>query len=66
MQSRFKSNNFIALLIAILLIAIGFALGFIHKQSEARAGEKQDGKLAVILHPDNNEALDLRKIDLRA
>lgn len=66
MQSRFKSNNFIALLIAILLIAIGFALGFIHKQSEARTGETQGGKLAVILHPDNNEAWALRKIDPRA
>ncbi len=35
MKSRFKSNNFIALLIALILITIGFVLGFIHKQSES-------------------------------
>lgn len=35
MNSRSKSNNLVALLIAIILIAIGFALGFIHRQSES-------------------------------
>lgn len=35
MKSRLKSNNFIALLIALILIAIGFALGFLHRQSES-------------------------------
>jgi len=33
MKSRSKSNNFIAILIAVILIAIGFALAFIHRQS---------------------------------
>jgi cell division protein FtsN len=35
MKPHFKSNNFVALLIAVILIAIGFALAFIHKQSES-------------------------------
>ena len=41
MKSRFKSNNFIAILIAIFLIAAGFILGFIHKQSTAEKEKKQ-------------------------
>ena len=36
MKTRSKSNNLIALFIALLLIAIGFALGFIHRQSESK------------------------------
>jgi hypothetical protein len=35
MKSRSRSNNFIALLIALILIATGFALAFIHRQSES-------------------------------
>lgn len=42
MNSRSKSNNFIALLIAIALFAIGFALYFIHQNSES---SKQTGQL---------------------
>ena len=34
MDSRFKTSNIIALLIAVALIASGFALLFIHEQSE--------------------------------
>lgn len=41
MKSRSKSNNFIAILIAILLFAIGFVLYFVHQQ--AQAGESLDG-----------------------
>ena len=44
MNSRSKSNNFIALLIAIALFAIGFALYFIHQNSESN---KQIGQLAA-------------------
>ena len=40
MKSRFKSNNLFALLIALFLIAAGFVLGFIHRQSES--SEKKD------------------------
>lgn len=39
MKSRFKSNNFVALLIAVILIAIGFALAAIHRQSESNEKE---------------------------
>jgi hypothetical protein len=35
MKSRFKSNNFIAIIIALILFAVGFLLLFIHKQSES-------------------------------
>ena len=42
MNSRSKSNNFIALLIAIALFAIGFALYFLHQNSESG---KQLGQL---------------------
>ena len=35
MKSRFKPANLVAILIAILLIAIGFALSFINKQMES-------------------------------
>jgi len=34
MRSRFKTNNFIALLIACILFAAGFALYFLHQQSK--------------------------------
>lgn len=40
MKTRYKTNNLIALLIALLLITFGFALGFIHRQSESK--EKVD------------------------
>jgi len=36
MKSRSRSNNFIELLIALILIAIGIALGVIHRQSESK------------------------------
>lgn len=42
MNSRSKTNNFIALLIAIALFAIGFTLYFIHQNSESN---KQTGQL---------------------
>jgi hypothetical protein len=40
MDSRFKTSNIVALLIAVSLIATGFALNFIHQQSES--AEKQE------------------------
>ena len=39
-ESRFKSNNFIAILIALILVATGFALAFIHRHSKSE--ETQD------------------------
>jgi hypothetical protein len=35
MNSRFKTNNLVAILIAILLIATGLVLAFMHRQSES-------------------------------
>jgi cell division protein FtsN len=35
MKTRSKSNNFIAILIAVILFAIGFLLYFIHAQSQS-------------------------------
>lgn len=36
MKSRSRSNNLVAILIALVLFATGFALLFIHKQSESK------------------------------
>jgi len=47
MNSQFKSNNFIAALIAVSLIAIGFALLFAHKQSSAE--DQQDTQVTAEL-----------------
>ena len=44
MESRFKSNNFIAILIALILVATGFALAFIHRHSQS---EKNHDKKPV-------------------
>jgi len=35
MSPRFKPNNFFAILIAIILVVIGFTLAFINKQAES-------------------------------
>jgi len=39
MKSRFKTANIVAILIAVTLFAIGFALNFLHQKSES--DEKQ-------------------------
>ena len=52
MKSRFKSNDFFAILIAVALIAIGFILLFIHEQSslsEAHAPNETAGATSVAL-----------------
>jgi flagellar basal body-associated protein FliL len=41
MESRFKSNNFIAILIALILVATGFALAFVHRHSESEANQEK-------------------------
>jgi hypothetical protein len=54
MKSRFKSNNLFAVLIALFLIAAGFVLGFIHRQSES--SEKQDKTpVAVVIGTDSQK-----------
>ena len=52
MKSRFKSNDFFGILIAIILIAIGFVLFFIHKQStqdKAQALDMSSGHVTTEL-----------------
>jgi len=41
MESRFKSNNFIAILIALILVATGFALAFVHRHSKSEASHQK-------------------------
>lgn len=47
MNSRFRSNNLVAILIAVILFAIGFALYFIHRQSESKQ-EQEKAPTALI------------------
>ena len=42
MNSRSKTNNFVAILIAVILFAAGFALYFAHQKAES---DKQIGQL---------------------
>lgn len=54
MESRFKSNNFIAILIALILIATGFALAFIHRQSKTESDhEKKPVAMVATAAPEN-------------
>ena len=48
MKSRSKSNNLVALLIALILIAIGFALAFIHRQSESNEQNAREPVAAIM------------------
>jgi uncharacterized membrane protein len=48
MKSRSKSNNLVALLIAFILIAIGFALAFIHQQSESNEKNSKTPVAAIV------------------
>jgi hypothetical protein len=41
MESRFKSNNFIAILIALILVATGFALAIIHRHSQSEKNHEK-------------------------
>jgi uncharacterized membrane protein len=49
MNTRFKANNFIAILIAVMLIFIGFALGFIHQQMESDEEQNKEGFPVAVL-----------------
>jgi hypothetical protein len=50
MNSRSKSNNFIAILIALLLFAAGFILLFIHEQSEPDDKQKRVKEQTTAVH----------------
>ena len=41
MKSQFKTNNFIGIIIALMLFAIGFLLLFIHQQSESSQAKER-------------------------
>ena len=49
MKSRFKPNNLFALLIALFLIAAGFVLAFIHRQSESREENNKPPVAALMI-----------------
>lgn len=57
MKYQSKSNNFIAVLIALMLFAAGFILFFLHEQSES--DEKQKPAKAVTML--TNEATPARR-----
>lgn len=40
MKTHSKSNNFVAILIAVILFAIGFMLYFIHEQRQSSEPDK--------------------------
>ena len=48
MSSRFKSNNFIAVIIALLLMGTGFVLSFLHRQSESRLEQAKLNQPAAV------------------
>ena len=53
MKSRSRSNNLIGLLIALILIAIGFALGLINRQMESKqekATTQVNSTLTIVLN----------------
>ena len=55
MEPRFKSNNFIAILIALLLIATGFALAFVHRHSKSQETHSKKPVAAVTAQSADND-----------
>jgi hypothetical protein len=55
MEPRFKSNNFIAILIALLLIAAGFTLAFIHRHSKSQENHVKKPVATVIADTAKND-----------
>jgi hypothetical protein len=66
MNSRFKANNLVAILIAIILIAAGFALAFMHRQTESNKNLGQvkipTKEIAVDLSSGNQSSLHATQI----
>jgi flagellar basal body-associated protein FliL len=56
MESRFKSNNFIAILIALILMATGFALAFLHRQSESKTNQEEKPVAAMTIAVPANDS----------
>jgi hypothetical protein len=61
MEFRSKSNNYVAILIAVMLIVIGFALAFIHKQSES---DEQKDQLKVTITASSESVSEFTKSSL--
>ena len=59
MKSRFKPNNLFALLIALFLIAAGFVLAFINRQSESREENNKPPAAAQTLSKSENDNLSV-------
>lgn len=58
MESRFKSNNFIAILIALILFMTGFALAFIYRHSKTEAHHEKNPVAGITsMAPERGSAL---------
>lgn len=66
MNSRFKTNNLIAILVAIILFATGFVLYFMHQQSKPNETLGQVRKPATVIAYDvsfrNQPSLDVNRV----
>lgn len=62
MNSRFKSNNLIAILIAIILFATGFVLYFMHQQSESneKLGQARTSSSVIAKNTSSDNQFSLR------
>ena len=49
MRTQVKANNLVAIVIAILLIIIGFTLGFINKRMESGQAQQDVSETSAIL-----------------
>ena len=56
MEFRSRSNNFIAILIALILIATGFALAFIHRHSESKTNHEKKPVAAIMANIPDHDA----------
>lgn len=68
MESRFKSNNFVAILIALLLFAAGFVLYFMHEQADS-SGKRRPVKattafITEVMSPGNDSRSDIALIQV--
>jgi len=61
MRSQFKTNNLVAIVIAILLIVVGFTLGFIHNRMESKQTQRATIETPAI--SDVQAALDIYNLD---
>jgi hypothetical protein len=65
MNSRFRSNNLVAILIALILFATGFALAFIHRQSESKQEEVKTPVALISGHMQTTEPAQICNVPAR-